>query len=49
VADLESLLQLITTRSLVRQSHPLFGAMSAAAWLRWAYLHLDHHLRQFGA
>ena len=19
------------------------------AWLRWAYLHMDHHLRQFGA
>ncbi len=23
--------------------------MSQAAWLRWAYLHMDHHLRQFGA
>ena len=29
--------------------HPVFGRMSKAAWLRWAYLHLDHHLRQFGA
>ena len=28
--------------------HPIFGPMSLAAWLRWAYLHLDHHLRQFG-
>jgi hypothetical protein len=28
--------------------HPLFGPMSRAAWLRWGYLHLDHHLRQFG-
>ena len=28
--------------------HPLFGKMSHAAWLRWGYLHLDHHLRQFG-
>ena len=30
-------------------AHPIFGRMSAAAWLRWAYLHTDHHLRQFGA
>jgi hypothetical protein len=29
--------------------HPFFGRMSPRAWLRWAYLHTDHHLRQFGA
>ena len=29
--------------------HPIFGPMSQRAWLRWAYLHMDHHLRQFGA
>jgi hypothetical protein len=29
--------------------HPFFGRMSDAEWLRWAYLHIDHHLRQFGA
>jgi len=28
--------------------HPIFGGMSERAWLRWAYLHTDHHLRQFG-
>jgi hypothetical protein len=28
--------------------HPIFGRMSEAAWLRWAYLHTDHHFRQFG-
>ena len=28
--------------------HPIFGALSRAAWLRWGYLHVDHHLRQFG-
>ncbi len=28
--------------------HPLFGRMSGKAWRRWAYLHADHHLRQFG-
>ncbi len=29
--------------------HPIFGGMTERAWLRWAYLHMDHHLRQFGA
>jgi hypothetical protein len=29
--------------------HPFFGVMSPAEWLRWGYLHADHHLRQFGA
>lgn len=28
--------------------HPMFGAMDRADWLRWAYRHTDHHLRQFG-
>ena len=28
--------------------HPFFGAMKAKEWDRWAYLHIDHHLRQFG-
>jgi hypothetical protein len=29
--------------------HPIFGRLSTAEWQRWGYLHLDHHLRQFGA
>ena len=29
--------------------HPFFGAMSKEDWMRWGYLHADHHLRQFGA
>ena len=28
---------------------PIFGRMSGSDWLRWAHLHTDHHLRQFGA
>ncbi|MGA7409173.1 MAG: DUF1569 domain-containing protein [Bryobacteraceae bacterium] len=28
--------------------HPIFGPMTPADWLRWGYLHADHHLRQFG-
>jgi hypothetical protein len=29
-------------------SHPIFGPMTTRDWHRWAYLHTDHHLRQFG-
>jgi hypothetical protein len=51
VAELELLIELITAqpRSVEWHAHPIFGRMSDAAWMRWAYLHLDHHLRQFGA
>lgn len=51
VAQLEALLDLVTapTRSFDWQRHPIFGRMSDATWLRWGYLHMDHHLRQFGA
>lgn len=51
VAQLEALLDLVTapTRSFDWQRHPIFGRMSHPAWLRWGYLHMDHHLRQFGA
>ena|SRR5579863_6346446 len=27
--------------------HPIFGDMTSEDWLRWGYLHADHHLRQF--
>ena len=35
--------------NLEREPHPLFGPMTRAEWLRWGWLHVDHHLRQFGA
>jgi Protein of unknown function (DUF1569) len=28
--------------------HPIFGKMTNEDWMRWGYLHADHHLRQFG-
>ncbi len=28
--------------------HPIFGSMRPRDWMRWGYLHADHHLRQFG-
>jgi len=51
VAELEALLDLVATRESGFEwpVHPIFGRLSHAAWLRWAYLHTDHHLRQFGA
>ena len=29
--------------------NPMMGKLSDAEWLRWGYLHADHHLQQFGA
>jgi len=29
------------------RDHPFFGSMQHADWMRWGYLHADHHLRQF--
>ena len=51
LAELETLMDLMTTRARGFEwpAHPIFGRMSRGAWLRWAYLHMDHHLRQFGA
>jgi Protein of unknown function (DUF1569) len=51
VAEVETLLELLTASAtdLDRPPHPTFGSMSHEAWLRWGYLHTDHHLRQFGA
>jgi hypothetical protein len=50
VAELKALTELVTapTRKLEGRCHPIFGKMSDAEWLRWGYLHMDHHLRQFG-
>jgi hypothetical protein len=28
--------------------HPIFAALTTNEWMRWGYLHADHHLRQFG-
>jgi hypothetical protein len=30
------------------KDHPFFTTMTHADWMRWGYLHADHHLRQFG-
>ena len=50
LAELESLVERIATvgKDYDWPAHPIFGRMSESAWMRWAYLHVDHHLRQFG-
>ena len=48
VAELERLLIAFTADHRDRYFHPIFGHMSESEWMRWAYLHADHHLRQFG-
>jgi hypothetical protein len=51
VARLESLTRAFAAAAPGSRAamHPIFGRMSDRAWLRWAYLHADHHLRQFCA
>jgi hypothetical protein len=36
------------TSDILFHPHPYFGDMSESQWMRWGYLHCDHHLRQFG-
>jgi hypothetical protein len=38
-----------SNRDFVWSPHPVFGKMPDPDWFRWGYLHIDHHLRQFGA
>jgi hypothetical protein len=47
---LEVLIEQFARRSGVSfHPHPMFGILSTEEWQRWGYLHVDHHLRQFGA
>ncbi len=29
-------------------AHPIIGPLTRWEWMRWGFLHADHHLRQFG-
>jgi Protein of unknown function (DUF1569) len=33
---------------ITRQPHPFFGRMTPNEWARLQYVHMDHHLKQFG-
>lgn len=47
--ELEALIEQFAKRTNANlQPHPIFGRLSTAEWQRWGYLHMDHHLRQFG-
>lgn len=50
VADVERFIESLAQRVVAAgwPAHPYFGSMSRGDWLRWGYLHVDHHLRQFG-
>lgn len=50
--DKEELVMLIERfsaqeKDFVFKVHPLMGKLTEQEWQRWAYLHIDHHLRQF--
>ena len=51
VEQVEALVAIFTSRGtgVTWPSHPIFGKMSDADWMRLGYLHMDHHPRQFGA
>jgi hypothetical protein len=50
VAALAALIVRVTSEPdfFRERRHPIFGPLSDASWRRWAYLHVDHHLRQYG-
>lgn len=47
--ELRILFERFTTRDGEFTPHAMFGQMSRSERMRHAYLHFDHHLRQFGA
>jgi hypothetical protein len=50
ILDVRALIEIISSQQgfFDGRTHPIFGPLSDAAWMRWGYLHVDHHLRQFG-
>jgi hypothetical protein len=48
VAALQELVERISGGGTAWRPHPFFGVMTDAQWMRWGWLHMDHHFRQFG-
>jgi uncharacterized protein DUF1569 len=50
VAALDALVACLSSspRDFKWRPHPFFGEMTQAQWMRWGWLHMDHHFRQFG-
>lgn len=40
---------LLERPALAGRPHPIMGPLTHWEWMRWAWLHTDHHLRQFSA
>jgi hypothetical protein len=49
VATLRALMERFCNSEGEFAAHPMFGKMSRSERKRHVYLHMDHHLRQFGA
>ena len=50
VAELDALTErFVAGASTITVEHTRFGPMQERDWLRWWWMHTDHHLRQFGA
>ncbi len=47
-ALMDSLSRFAAFTGTLSGAHPNFGTMSHKDWGRFAWVHLDHHLRQFG-
>lgn len=47
-ADLIGLIDEFAVGNEFAPAHPIFGPLTAREWMRWGFLHADHHLRQFG-
>ena len=50
VAELQSLVERMAAPDTDMEGHvhPILGRLSSGEWLRFGYLHMDLHLRQFG-
>ncbi len=46
---LASLTRCFDHPSWASRAHPIVGPLTQWEWSRWAWLHTDHHLRQFSA
>lgn len=47
-AELAGLIEEFAALREIAVAHPIFGRMPRDEWMRWGFLHADHHLRQFG-
>ncbi|WP_446743659.1 DUF1569 domain-containing protein [Silvibacterium acidisoli] len=41
-------LDVFAGHKIIWPPHPFLGPLTDSEWMRWGYLHCDHHLRQFG-